>query len=110
MTRHIHADLMIALAEDSSLRFAYKCDNRWRACLGVPGFNPDVEYRIKERKLTVGHWYMCRDMDGEDGVYCYDINKRFNSLIRDSIGTTCGIHQTSFKIIGESLGELNFEN
>jgi hypothetical protein len=47
MTRHIHADLLHALAEDASLKFEYysTCMDKW-AKASVPGFDNNLKYRV----------------------------------------------------------------
>lgn len=46
MTRHIHADLMKAYAEDCSLVIESRLGGAWQA-IGYPAWNPSCEYRIK---------------------------------------------------------------
>lgn len=50
MTRHIHADLMIQAANDTSIEWQYKSPelNNWSDCVdGIPAWNPKSEYRQK---------------------------------------------------------------
>jgi len=55
--RHVHADLMILAANDTSLRFQYRVGHShpWKDCIYpdtitpfTPAWHPDHEYRVKE--------------------------------------------------------------
>jgi hypothetical protein len=50
MTRHIHADHMIAAANDTSIEWQYtpKALELWNDCIdGIPAWHPESEYRQK---------------------------------------------------------------
>ena len=48
MTKHKHADLMIAYANDTTLKIERQHpDGYWRDVGPIPAFIPDVNYRIK---------------------------------------------------------------
>ena len=51
--RHIHADLMIAYAEDKNLKYEFFCDDRckWVLCTEQPLFREDFKYRLHEREF-----------------------------------------------------------
>lgn len=55
MTRHKHADLMIAYAEDTSLKLQYLTvpDGVWTNCDAQPVFSENFEYRIKPDPLAI---------------------------------------------------------
>lgn len=55
--RHVHADLMILAANDTSLRFQYRASRNhpWKECIYhgttgpyTPAWHPNHEYRVKE--------------------------------------------------------------
>jgi len=55
--RHVHADLMILAANDTSLRFQYRASRNhpWKDCIYhgttgpyTPAWHPNHEYRVKE--------------------------------------------------------------
>lgn len=50
--RHKHADLMIAYANDMTLKIQYKDGNMWFD-IGDPAFHKNIEYRIKPKNKTV---------------------------------------------------------
>lgn len=52
-TRHVHADLMIAYAEDKNLKYEFFCDERckWVLCTEQPLFHEDFQYRLHEREF-----------------------------------------------------------
>lgn len=52
--RHKHADLMIAYANDSSLKFQYRQDEGsvWIDCTVTPVFSENLQYRIKPKTVT----------------------------------------------------------
>lgn len=48
MTKHKHADLMIAYANDTTLKFERQhADGYWYDAASSPSFIPEVNYRIK---------------------------------------------------------------
>ena len=51
--RHIHADLMIAYAEDKNLKYEFFCDDlcKWVLCTEQPLFYEDFQYRLHEREF-----------------------------------------------------------
>jgi len=51
--RHKHAELMIAYANDTTLKFQYRSnpDEEW-SDLSQPNWYPDFEYRIKPKTVT----------------------------------------------------------
>ena len=66
MPRHVHADLMIAYANDASLKFEYYSNflERWLTS-EVPTFNQNIKYRIKpkpdyEYLLKIETWNHCQ--------------------------------------------------
>lgn len=58
MARHVHADLMIAKANDASLKIEIMAggDQRWIYC-HAPSWNPLMEYRIKPKPPAVVEFY-----------------------------------------------------
>jgi len=52
--RHKHADLMIAYANDKSLKFQYREDEsyKWTDCTIAPSFSETIQYRIKPKTAT----------------------------------------------------------
>lgn len=53
-TRHKHADLMIAYANDTTLKFQYREDEsyKWTDCTIAPSFSETSQYRIKPKTVT----------------------------------------------------------
>lgn len=51
--RHVHADLMIAYAEDKNLKYEFFCADRckWVLCTEQPLFREDFQYRLHEREF-----------------------------------------------------------
>lgn len=60
--RHKHADLMIAYANDKSLKFQYREDESWKwtDCTIAPIFSETIQYRIKPKTelVKVYNWTM----------------------------------------------------
>lgn len=52
--RHKHADLMIACANDTTLKFQHRRnpDEEWTDLFQQPSWHPDFEYRIKPKTVT----------------------------------------------------------
>lgn len=53
MTRHKHADLMIAYANNPSLQIEIDLGDGWKDC-DSPAFRPYFEYRIKPKTMEIG--------------------------------------------------------
>lgn len=65
--RHKHADLMIAYANDTTLKFQFREDEsyEWTDCHITPSFSKTIQYRIKPKTelVKVYNWTM-QDMNG----------------------------------------------
>ena len=66
MSRHPHADLMIAYANDTSLQFQVSYDgcSPWQDCSAKPAFDRDLRYRIKP-KPKKAYVFLCDNGSGK---------------------------------------------
>ena len=63
MTRHKHADLMIAYANDKNLEVQYRMNEQSKWCdIPLPGWSEELEYRIKPKEAKKGD-FIC-EIDG----------------------------------------------
>lgn len=109
MARHVHADLMIEAANDTSIKWQW-CRNEadYYDCPGRnPDWSADLKYRKKPREFQVGHWYPAIDKGGDNAIYFF--NGGVFQVFEDTLdGNQSTFKEGSLKWIGESLGKLKF--
>lgn len=90
MARHVHADLMIAKANDASLKIEIMAggDQRWIYC-HAPSWNPLMEYRIKPKPPAVVEFYGIATIAGNgQRAYVSDLRCNIEALISDNVKLT----------------------